>query len=115
MSIEIVNKGWGYEKIIVNNSKYCGKILFFYKNKKCSWHTHKIKEETFYLQSGKLVLKYGYSNNINESQQIILNPGDKFDIPVGLNHQMIALEDSELFEFSTQHFEEDSIRIIKGD
>jgi len=28
---------------------------------------------------------------------------------------MIALEDSELFEFSTQHFDEDSYRIIKGD
>jgi hypothetical protein len=28
---------------------------------------------------------------------------------------MIALEDSELFEFSTQHFEDDSYRIIKGD
>jgi len=28
---------------------------------------------------------------------------------------MIALEDSELFEFSTQHFDEDSHRIIKGD
>jgi hypothetical protein len=28
---------------------------------------------------------------------------------------MIALEDTELFEFSTQHFDEDSIRIIKGD
>jgi len=28
---------------------------------------------------------------------------------------MIALEDTELFEFSTQHFDEDSHRIKKGD
>jgi len=28
---------------------------------------------------------------------------------------MIALEDCELFEFSTQHFDEDSYRIQKGD
>jgi hypothetical protein len=28
---------------------------------------------------------------------------------------MEALEDSELFEFSTQHFDSDSHRLIKGD
>jgi hypothetical protein len=28
---------------------------------------------------------------------------------------MEALEDSELFEFSTEHFETDSYRLIKGD
>jgi len=28
---------------------------------------------------------------------------------------MIAIEDTELFEFSTQHFEKDSYRIEKGD
>ena len=114
-NIETIPKGWGYEKVIVNNSDYCGKILFFNKGKKCSWHFHNVKAETFYLRFGKLILKYGMDDDIEKSQQIILNPGDKFDIPIGLRHQMIALEDSELFEFSTQHFEEDSIRVIKGD
>jgi len=28
---------------------------------------------------------------------------------------MEALEDSELFEFSTQHFDTDSYRLVKGD
>jgi len=28
---------------------------------------------------------------------------------------MIAVEPSELFEFSTEHFDEDSYRVIKGD
>jgi hypothetical protein len=28
---------------------------------------------------------------------------------------MIALEDTELFEFSTEHFETDSYRLMKGD
>ena len=37
------------------------------------------------------------------------------DIPPGLVHQMEALEDSELYEFSTQHFESDSYRLVKGD
>ena len=29
--------------------------------------------------------------------------------------KMFALEDTELFEFSTQHFDEDSHRLEKGD
>ena len=48
------------------------------------------------------------------SKDIILEPGDKFHIYRGLRHQMVAIESSELFEFSTEHFEEDSYRVIKG-
>ena len=48
--IKIVPKGWGYEKWIVNTDEYCGKLLHFIKGKKCSWHYHKLKDETFYLQ-----------------------------------------------------------------
>jgi quercetin dioxygenase-like cupin family protein len=44
-----------------------------------------------------------------------MSPGDSMHIPVGMIHQMIALEQSELFEFSTFHMDEDSYRITKGD
>ena len=54
MEPERHEKGWGYELWIVNNNLYCGKILHFNKGKKCSWHYHKIKQETFYVQKGKL-------------------------------------------------------------
>ena len=114
-SIKFVPKGWGYEKWIVNKPEYCGKLLYFVKGKKCSWHYHKIKDEVFYLQSGNLLVKYSFDDNIQEAKEILLFPGDSFHVPVGLRHQMIALKDSELFEFSTQHFEEDSYRIEKGD
>jgi len=110
-----VPKGWGWERWIVNCPKYCGKLLFFNKGKRCSWHYHKIKDEVFYLQSGKMMVYYSMNDDIEKSNQIILNPGEKFHVPTGLRHQMIALEDSELFEFSTEHFDSDSHRIIKGD
>lgn len=113
--LEFHKKGWGYEKWIVNNSMYCGKILFFEKGKKCSYHYHKIKHETFYLHSGKLQIRYGSFDDTLVSMTKILFPGDKFTIPPLLRHQMVALEDSELFEFSTEHFEDDSYRILKGD
>jgi len=111
--IKFVPKGWGFEKWIVNNSEYCGKLLYFVKGKKCSWHYHILKDETFYVQSGKILLKYSESDS--PFFEKILRPGDIFHVYRGLRHQMIALEDTELFEFSTQHFDEDSYRVIKGD
>jgi hypothetical protein len=41
-------------------------------------------------------------------EEFILEAGQCMDVPVGLVHQMEALEDSQLYEFSSQHFESDS-------
>jgi mannose-6-phosphate isomerase-like protein (cupin superfamily) len=112
---EMHTKGWGYEKWIFNSTAYCGKILFFEKDKKCSWHYHKIKDEVFYLQSGVILLKYSWEDEISTASEVILKPGDSFHVPQGLRHQMLAIAEAELFEISTTHFESDSIRVIKGD
>ena len=113
--IKFVPKGWGFEKWIVNCEEYCGKVLYFVKGKKCSWHYHKLKDEVFYIQSGKILLKYYDKDDIVYANEMILNKGDRFHVYRGLRHQMFALEDTELFEFSTQHFDEDSYRLSKGD
>lgn len=113
--IKHVSKGWGYEKWIVNKKEYCGKLLFLKKDKRCSWHYHKLKDEVFYLQSGRMIVRYGEDDDIKKSEELMLEPGMNFYIYPGLRHQMEALEDSELFEFSTEHFDSDSYRIIKGD
>ena len=110
-----VDKGWGWERWICNGPEYCGKLLFFEKGKRCSWHVHRLKDEVFYLQSGKMIVYYSDDDDITKGNQRILNPGDNFHVYRGLRHQMVALEDSELFEFSTEHFDSDSHRIIKGD
>ena len=41
---------------IHNDADYCGKLLFFEKGKRCSYHYHKLKTETFYLQDGKMLI-----------------------------------------------------------
>ena len=115
LPIKFVPKGWGFEKWIVNNQEYCGKLLYFVKGKRCSWHFHKLKDEVFYVQSGKILVKYSTSDNIDDASELILSRGDNFHVFRGLRHQMIAIEDTELFEFSTQHFDSDSYRIEKGD
>lgn len=112
---KFVSKGWGFEKWIVNSDKYCGKLLYFVKGRKCSWHYHKIKDEVFYIQSGKILVKYGNDEDITKCNEIILERGDSFHVKTGLLHQMYALEDTELFEFSTEHLDDDSYRVLIGD
>ena len=114
-AIEEYPKGWGRELWIVNTNGYCGKILEFKADKRCSFHYHLLKDETFYLQEGCIELVTSWEDDIETADRIILHPGDKHHIPQGLRHQMIALEPSKLFEFSTTHYESDSYRIIKGD
>jgi quercetin dioxygenase-like cupin family protein len=110
-----IEKGWGWERWICNGPEYCGKLLFIKKGKRCSWHYHQLKDEVFYLQSGKIIVKFSDSDDLEMAQELSLSIGDNFHVYRGLRHQIIALEDSEIFEFSTQHFDTDSHRIINGD
>ena len=111
----IVEKGWGHEKWMVNGPEYCGKLLFIEEGKRCSWHYHELKDEVFYVQSGSVVVKYSAGDDLDAARQVVLSPGDNFHVYRGLRHQMIALKDTELFEFSTSHYDSDSHRIAKGD
>ena len=113
--MKFVSKGWGFERWIVNNEEYCGKLLYLAKGKRCSWHYHILKDEVFYVQSGRVKVLYSDEEDRDVAKEIILEASDNFHVYRGLKHQIIALMDTELFEFSTQHFDSDSHRIIKGD
>ena len=113
--MNFVQKGWGHELWICNSMAYCGKLLYMDAGKKLSWHYHILKDETFYIQSGKVRLLYGDSNDITQANEIILEKGMNFHVYRGLRHRLIALENTEIFEFSTQHFDSDSIKIEHGD
>jgi mannose-6-phosphate isomerase-like protein (cupin superfamily) len=113
--VHIEPKGWGREIWIANNSLYCGKILEIRKGRKCSLHFHKLKTESFYLRSGRLWVRVKDSADSDVIDEFEMVPGQCMDVPPGLVHQMEALEDAELFEFSTEHFNSDSHRLINGD
>ena len=89
LKMKYVKKGWGFEKWIVNKQEYCGKLLFFKKGKRCSWHFHKIKDEVFYLQSGKLLVKFSDKDDLEKAEEVLLFPGENFYIYPGLRHQII--------------------------
>lgn len=111
---EVVEKGWGKEIIFVNNPEYCGKILCFNKGKKFSMHYHVQKKETWYVAKGKFILNWIHTETGTNYCEY-LNVGDVITNERGEPHQLVALEDSEVFEVSTRHYDEDSFRICKGD
>lgn len=110
-----VEKGWGYEDWIYNGDLYCGKTLSFNAGKKCSFHYHKIKDEVLFLHSGAILMKYSETDDFDSAESVLMLPGMAFHVTPGLRHQMIAQEDSLIYEFSTHHEDSDSYRIIKGD
>lgn len=132
--INFVPKGWGYERWIVNNELYCGKELFIIKDKKLSLHYHLRKDETFWVLEGEVMLihyDFPYLPEIaidknkdfgqlykmfgHTVKREMLRNGDTFHVPVGMRHALVAKRDTRIIEFSTQHFDEDSYRILKGD
>lgn len=111
---EIVKKGWGYEVIFVNNDLYCGKILHFHKAAKFSMHYHLKKKESWYVASGKFLFKYINTANA-DILELILDVGDTITNEIGEPHQIICLEEGDVFEVSTTHYDSDSYRVMKGD
>ena len=97
-----VKKDWGKEEWIVNRA-YCGKKLILDKGFRCSMHYHKIKDETFYILKGKVLMEAG-----NEKR--IMLPGHSILIMPNTKHRFTGLEDSEIMEFSTHHEDSDSYR-----
>lgn len=102
-----VEKDWGHEIWITNGELYCGKKLFVANSKWCSYHHHKIKDEVLYLQSGKIKMTY---DDQGSPVSIVMLPGTAFRVVPGVLHQFYGLEDSEIIEFSTEHFDSDSYR-----
>jgi len=111
---DIVKKGWGKEIIFANNEEYCGKILCFNKGKRFSMHFHLLKKETWYVSKGKFILIW-IDTPVGMTYTEYLNIGDVITNERGEPHQLIAIEDGEIFEVSTKHFDSDSYRIKKGD
>jgi len=105
--IKVVPKEWGEEQWIVNNERYCGKKNLIKQNYYCSYHLHKIKEETFYILKGELEM-------VHQGKYFVLKQGDTCHIKPNEYHSFRALQDTTFFEFSTQHLDEDNYRLTKS-
>lgn len=119
--IQIVPKGWGEERWIHNDELYCGKILIVKEGKRCSLHYHKLKTESFYVSRGRIQMELTDLSSALATPPVIretfvMQEGDALLLKPGDVHRFTSLApESWIFEFSTQHFDEDSHRIERGD
>ncbi len=108
-------KAWGHELWIINDEKYCGKLLVFKKDKEFSMHFHLLKDEAWYISKGEFEYKYIDTAKANEYTTTV-SEGDCIRLLPGQPHQMKALtEGATIFEVSTQHFDLDSYRVKPGE
>jgi mannose-6-phosphate isomerase-like protein (cupin superfamily) len=109
-----VEKGWGSEDIWATNDKYCGKFMNFKSGAKFSMHFHSEKDETWYVLSGKFIVKYIDTSDASQ-HEYELNVGDVWHNPPLLPHQIICIEQGTVIEVSTPDSVEDNYRVLPGD
>ena len=101
----VVDKVWGREEIIVNNDKYCGKLLYLNAGATCSLHYHPKKQETFYCLKGTVLL-------LVQGEEFFLE--EPYTILPNAPHQFHGITDAVLLEVSTPHRDDDVVRLTES-
>ena len=110
-----IDKGWGYEIIWATNDKYCGKLLCFSKpGAKFSMHFHAEKDETWYVLSGKFIVRHIGTRDASV-YEVELNVGDVWHNTPLMPHQIVCVEEGTIIEVSTPDSVEDNYRVMPGD
>lgn len=105
-----VQKVWGSERWIVNNSMYCGKIITVTQGHHTSLHFHSLKHETMYCLTGRFDITFCDEAG-NEVYRTLL-AGQSIVIEPNVVHQIFGtMPENVMIEFSTQHFDYDSYRV----
>ena len=100
-----VDKPWGYELIWALTDAYCGKILFVRAGESLSLQFHREKDESWYVQSGRVELQVGAAGDA-VLQTEVLAPGAALRLRPGTVHRVKALEDTSILEVSTPQLED---------
>ena len=93
-----VDKPWGHEVWFAQTERYVGKILVIEAGKRLSLQYHRVKDESIYVQEGKLRLTLERDGELEVED---LGPGEACHIPPGTRHRFEALERCVLCEVST--------------
>ena len=102
---EKVEKPWGHELIWSKTDRYAGKILFVKAGESLSLQFHKVKDEAWYILSGRAELELGGpGESILDSE--VVAAGAAFHFPPGTVHRVTAVEDTTIFEVSTPELED---------
>ena len=110
---KFISKTWGSELWFANNENYCGKLLIINHEQWSSegrFHYHEIKDETFFVIQGILLLEI--ANDEGEYQRTTLYENDSYRVMPGVKHRFSAGSEvpCKFIEASTHHEDSDSYR-----
>ena len=95
-----------------NDEEFTLKRIFMKAGTQSSMEYHIYKDENYFIEKGKLKLglRIGRAKNIS----LILNEMDTYNIPPGLMHMRMALEDTIIIEWSNKDNDSDSNIVEDG-
>lgn len=96
-------RDWGREILVAHSKyKYIGKVLFMKAGTKGGLQMHRVKDETGYLFSGELLVRF--DNGKGYLREYTMIAGESIHIPPGAVHQEEAITDCVIFETSNPVF-----------
>jgi mannose-6-phosphate isomerase-like protein (cupin superfamily) len=102
---EKVEKPWGHELIWSKTDRYAGKILFVKAGESLSLQFHNVKDEAWYVLSGRAELELGAAGERMLNREVV-GAGSAFHFPPGTVHRLTAVEDTTILEVSTPHLDD---------
>ena len=100
-----VEKPWGFELIWAHADAYVGKVLFVRAGHSLSLQFHRVKDESWYVESGRAKLELGDAGETLLQTEVI-GAGASFRFRPGTVHRVTALEDTTILEVSTPHLDD---------
>jgi mannose-6-phosphate isomerase len=101
-----VDKPWGYELIFAHTDQYVGKVLFVRAGQALSLQYHEVKDEAWYVESGRANLELGTVGDDGPLDTVELVTGDAYHFRPGTIHRVAAIEDTTILEVSTPHLDD---------
>jgi mannose-6-phosphate isomerase-like protein (cupin superfamily) len=99
------DKPWGWELLWAHAEDYVGKILFVRAGESLSLQFHRVKDESWYIHSGRAELEVAAPGDPVRANEIV-SGGACFRFRPGTVHRIRALEDTTIFEVSTPHVDD---------
>jgi mannose-6-phosphate isomerase len=104
VDVKRIDKPWGYELVYALTDRYCGKVIFIRGGEELSLQFHRVKDETIYVQSGRVEFQIGDPGKPVDTE--VVGQGRSFHLQPGTVHRLRALEDAIVLEVSTPELDD---------
>jgi len=100
-----VEKPWGWELVWAETEHYVGKLLFVKAGESLSLQFHRVKDESWYVQSGRAKIELSDAGEAALNEEVIAAPA-YFRFEPGTVHRVTALDDTTIIEVSTPQIDD---------